>query len=53
MERKRVCVTLSEPYLKGIQELLDGGVYYNRTELLRNAVRMLLQKHGIQLVEPE
>ena len=47
MRKRRVSVTLTEPYLKGIQELLDGGTYYDQGELLREALQMLFKYHGM------
>lgn len=49
-KKKTVSVTLTEPYLKGIETLLSKGVYYNGSELLKDALRMLFEHHGINVM---
>lgn len=47
--KKKVSVILTEPYLEAIEKLLSKGVYFNRTELFRDALRRLFRHHGVGL----
>lgn len=46
---KRVSVNLTKPYMDGVDKLLQEGVYFNRAELVKKALRMLFEHHGIKL----
>jgi len=41
---KSLTVHVPEPYLRGIDELVERGVYVNRSEVVRTAIRELLRR---------
>ena len=43
---KQILVNVPEPYLKDMDLLIKRGLYPNRSELIRLAIRDLLLKHG-------
>ena len=45
--KKRVCVTLTKPYLDAMQRLVRKGVYVDRAELIKDALRRLFRHYGI------
>jgi len=46
--KKRVCVTLTKPYVDALVSLVREGVYASRAELIRIALRYLFRHHGIE-----
>lgn len=46
--KKRVCVTLTEPYLDALDRLVQKGVYVDRAELIKDALRRLFRHYGIE-----
>ena len=46
--KKRVCVTLTKPYLDALDRLVREGVYASRAELIRVALTRLFRHYGIE-----
>jgi len=47
LERERVSVLLTEPYLDGLDRLVKEGIYLDRQSVIRDAIWQLLEKHRI------
>jgi len=49
-ERKSslICVKLSDSLLSEIDELIKGGVYVTKSEIVREALRLLVEKYRRQ-----
>lgn len=45
--KKRVCVTLTKPYLDALGRLVDEGVYVDRGKVMKDALRRLFRHYGI------
>lgn len=45
--KKRVCVTLTKPYLDALGRLIDDGVYMDRGKVIKDALRRLFRHYGI------
>ena len=52
-KKERVSVILTEPYLDGMDRLVESGLYIERQALIRDALRLLLGAHGIPPCYPE
>jgi Arc/MetJ-type ribon-helix-helix transcriptional regulator len=50
MQRKRVDVTMANPYLSGMDLLIKDGLYENQSEIIKDALRRLFQHYEIPLV---
>jgi len=48
LEKTRISVTLLEPYLKGIDELLKTGIYTTPGDVVRDGLRQIFEKRGIK-----
>jgi Arc/MetJ-type ribon-helix-helix transcriptional regulator len=46
--KKRLSVTLTEPYLKALDRLVLEGVYLDRGEVIMEALRCLFRHYGIE-----
>lgn len=44
----RISITLSEPYLNGIEELMKTGIYRLPSDVIRDALKLLFEKRGIE-----
>ena len=49
MEKIRVSVTMTQPYVKILDSLVEEGVYLNRGEAVLEALRLLFTEHGIEV----
>jgi len=47
--RKRVCVTLTKPYLEALDRLVREGVYASHAELVKDALRRLFTHYGFNV----
>ncbi len=47
VEKERVSVTLAKPYLDALDLLVVKGVYLESQVAIRDALRLLMSKHGI------
>ena len=46
--KKRVCVTLTKPYFDAMEGLVQEGVYVDRAEIIKDALRRLFRHYGIE-----
>ncbi|BEP17048.1 hypothetical protein PYJP_04000 [Pyrofollis japonicus] len=44
---RHLVVKIPEMFLEGLDELVSAGVYRNRSEAVRAAIRLLLERHGV------
>uniref|UniRef100_A0A6M3M1J9 Putative ribbon-helix-helix protein repressor n=1 Tax=viral metagenome TaxID=1070528 RepID=A0A6M3M1J9_9ZZZZ len=51
--KERVTLTLTKPYLDGMDRLRREGIYMERAEVIRDALRLLLEVRGIPPFYPE
>jgi Arc/MetJ-type ribon-helix-helix transcriptional regulator len=52
VEKTRVSVTLTRPYLDALDRPVKQGVYRGKGELVLESLRLLLRGRGIELVNP-
>ena len=50
MQKKRVDVTMANPYLEGMELLIKDGLYASQAEIVKDALRRLFMHYEIQLV---
>jgi Arc/MetJ-type ribon-helix-helix transcriptional regulator len=48
MEKKRISMTLTEPYLDALDRLVEEGVYVDRGEAVKDALRHLFRHYGVE-----
>jgi len=48
---KRILVNLTEQQLEGLEYLVNSKVYTNRSEALRDAIQLLLEKKKLEELE--
>ena len=48
VKKIRVSVTLTTPYVEALDRLVEKGVYLGRGEIILEALRNLLRKHGVE-----
>lgn len=53
VEKNRVSVTLTEPYLDFMSYLVRTGLYFNRATIIMEALRVLADKLGFPLINEE
>ena len=53
LPKKRVCVTLTRPYLDAMERLIREDIYASRAELIRDALRRLFSHYEIEIVGAE
>jgi len=41
-------VTMTQDYIDALDRLVEEGIYLDRGEIIRDALRGLLRKHGIE-----
>lgn len=46
--KKRVCASLTKPYLDALEGLIQKGVYVDRAEVIKDALRRLFRHYGIE-----
>ncbi len=51
MPKKRVDVTMSLPYLEGMELLIEDGLYESQAEIIKDALRRLFAHYEISLVD--
>lgn len=51
--KKRVCVTLTKPYLDAMERLIREGVYVDRAEVIKDALRHLFRHYEIEILGEE
>ena len=53
MEKERVSLTLTKPYIDGLNRLVYEGLFMERQEAIRAALRLFLGIQGIPPFYPE
>jgi len=48
VEKTRVSVTLTSPYLDVLDRLVEEGIYLTKGEIILEALRSLLRRQGIE-----
>jgi Arc/MetJ-type ribon-helix-helix transcriptional regulator len=51
VEMKRVLVNLTEQQIEELEQLVNSNSYTNRSEALRDAIRLLLEKKKLEELE--
>ena len=46
--KKRISVTLTNVYVDGLNYLVGEGLYLNRGEIILEALRGLMRRHGVE-----
>lgn len=50
VQKKRVEVTMANPYLEGMDLLIKDGLYESQAEIVKDALRRLFVHYEIQLI---
>jgi Arc/MetJ-type ribon-helix-helix transcriptional regulator len=50
VQKKRVEVTMANPYLEGMELLIKDGLYESQAEIVKDALRRLFMHYEIQLI---
>lgn len=53
VEKERLSLTLTKPYMDGLTRLVDEGLFMERQEAIRAALRLFLGVQGIPPFYPE
>ena len=53
LPKKRVCVILTKPYVEAMDRLIQGEVYVNRAEMIKDALRRLFRHYEIRIYEDD
>lgn len=53
MERRRVYLTLTQPYLDALDYLVEEGIYLNIQEAIRDSLRITFRAQGIPPFYPQ
>jgi len=52
VEKTRISVTLTRPYLNALNHLVEEGIYLKKGDVHLEALRIFLRDHGIEVVNP-
>ena len=50
VQKRRVEVTMANPYLEGMELLIKDGLYESQAEIVKDALRRLFVHYEIQLI---
>jgi len=50
---KSLTIRLSKLYLNGMENMIEKGVYGSKSEIVREALRMLFEKYGEKIWKPK
>lgn len=53
VEKTRVSLVLTKPYVDRLERLVENGLYMERQEVIRHALRLHFVYHGIPLTLEE
>jgi len=53
VNKKRISVVMTKPYLEAIECLIRDGLYVNRAEIIKDALRRLFAHYEISLIKEE
>ena len=48
VDKTRVSVTLTRPYVEALDRLVEEGIYLSRGEIVMEALRSLFRRHGLE-----
>jgi len=51
--KKRISLTLTGPYLEALNRLVEAGVYVDRGEAVKDALRRIFRHYGMKPFSPE
>ncbi|GAG61904.1 unnamed protein product, partial [marine sediment metagenome] len=49
VDKTRYSVTLTDSYMKGLNELIERGLYMDEQDAIRKALQNLFEKHGVKV----
>lgn len=49
VEKTRVSITMTAPYLEALDHMVEKGVYLRRCDVIMDALRHLFKEHGVDL----
>lgn len=50
MYKKHVDITMTDPYLSAMNQLIKDGIYESQSEIIKDALRRLFQHYEIELI---
>jgi len=53
VEKERVNMTFTKPYLDFMTRLVKNGMYFNRGAVMMDALRLLAKEEGISIIPEE
>lgn len=53
VQKKRVEVTMADPYLNGMELLISDGLYESQAEIVKDALRRLFTHYQIRIVNDD
>jgi Arc/MetJ-type ribon-helix-helix transcriptional regulator len=48
-KRERITIRLTARYMQLLDELVERGLYNSRNEAIRDAIRLLFERHNLKL----
>ena len=48
VEKTRISVTLTRPYVDALDRLVEEGIYLSKGEIIMEALRRLFRRHGLE-----
>lgn len=48
VSRTRVSVTLTQPYIDGLDQLIERGLYLDRGTAITQAIKNFFEEHGVE-----
>lgn len=49
--KQPLTVRLSDAYIDIMEQLIEKGVYGSKSEIVREALRLLFEKYGVKILE--
>lgn len=49
--QESLTVRLGSAYIKGMEKLVDNGIYSSKGEIIRDGLRKVFLEHGIKITE--
>jgi len=50
-QRERITIRLTQRYMELLNQLIEKGVYNSRNEAIRDALRLLYERHGLTVLK--
>jgi len=48
MEKTRISITLTKPYLEALDNLVEAGIYVSRGEIVKDGLRRIFRSYGMK-----